>query len=91
MSRSLHALLAAVVQAGEDQRHPIPDSDLDDEQPISLDIRITLGELRAAGAACYALRRAMSVGYIKVLRDAEVADLKAASADCEVKEGERDA
>jgi len=71
MSRSLHALLGAVVAAGEQQRDPIPDSDLDDEQPIALTIRCTLGELRQARAACSALSAASASGYIKIIKDAQ--------------------
>ncbi len=56
MSRSLHALLTAVVVAGEIQRDAIPDSDLDDEQPITLTIRCTLGQLRQARAAVHGLK-----------------------------------
>lgn len=68
MSRSLHALLLAVVKAGDEQRDAIPDSDLDDEQPIALSIRLTLGELRQARSACAALKHSAN-SYIKVLRD----------------------
>lgn len=72
MSRSLHALLYAVVLAGEIERDPIPDSDLDDEQPISLRIGITLGELRQARAALTSLRTMAGAGYIKITRDPAV-------------------
>jgi hypothetical protein len=66
MSRSLHALLTAVVVAGEIQRDPIPDSDLDDEQPITLTISCTLGQLRQARAAVHGLKSAgasIKIGY----------------------------
>lgn len=72
MSRSLHALLYATVLAGEIERDPIPDSDLDDEQPISLRVHITLGELRQARSALTALRTMAGAGYIKITRDPHV-------------------
>lgn len=39
-------LLSAILVAAREQRDPIPDSDLDNEQPISLNIRLTLGDAR---------------------------------------------
>lgn len=39
-------LLAAILLAYR-QQHPLPDSDLDDEQPVALSVRTTLGHLRA--------------------------------------------
>lgn len=42
------AIIAAVLLAAGQQRDPIPDSDLDDAQPISLNIRLTLGDVRRA-------------------------------------------
>lgn len=44
---ALHKVLAAY----GNQRDPINDSDLDDEQPISLSVHMTLGELRRARMA----------------------------------------
>lgn len=39
-------ILAAVLRAYREQREDLPDSDLDNEQPVSLNIRTTLGHLR---------------------------------------------
>lgn len=39
-------ILREVLRAYHEQRDPIPDSDLDNEQPISLNIRLTLGQGR---------------------------------------------
>lgn len=39
-------LLVALLKAYKEQRDPIPDSDLDNEQPISLNVRLTLGQGR---------------------------------------------
>lgn len=69
MSRSLHALLRSVVKAGEIQRDPISDSDLDDEQSITLTISCTLGQLRQARAASSALDRDGTYIRIERLRD----------------------
>lgn len=43
---AMHPVCKAVLAAFEAQRDPIPDSDLDDEQPISLNVRLTLGDVR---------------------------------------------
>jgi hypothetical protein len=45
------ALLQKVLAAYGSQRDPINDSDLDNEQPISLTVYCTLGELRRARMA----------------------------------------
>lgn len=68
-SRSLHGLLLSIVRAGSIQRDPIPDSDLDDEQPITLTISCNLGQLRQARIACQALSTADAAGYIKISKD----------------------
>lgn len=39
-------ILIAVLRAYKEQRDAIPDSDLDNEQPISLNVRLTLGQGR---------------------------------------------
>lgn len=44
-------ILQKVLAAYGNQRDPINDSDLDNEQPISLSVHMTLGELRAARMA----------------------------------------
>ena len=41
-------LLQRILAAYWDQRDPIADSDLDDEQRVLLSVRITLGDIRAA-------------------------------------------
>jgi hypothetical protein len=41
-----YKILQAVQKAYIEQRDPIPDSDLDDEQPVTLSVRLTLGMLR---------------------------------------------
>lgn len=46
--RGFDPILAAIMLAFAQQRGPIPDSDLDDEQPISLNILLTLGDVRRA-------------------------------------------
>jgi hypothetical protein len=41
-----YRILQAVQQAYAGQRDPIPDSDLDDEQPVTLLVGLNLGMLR---------------------------------------------
>ncbi len=46
MSRDLSIIERTVLRAYETDREPIGDSDLDDDQPVTLLIRTTLGDLR---------------------------------------------
>ena len=41
-------LAGLVLDAYRAQRDDLPDSDLDDEQPLSLTVRVTLGDIRKA-------------------------------------------
>lgn len=45
-ARVIGTVTAAVVKAYREQRDPIPDSDLDDEQPVTLMVAFDLGTLR---------------------------------------------
>lgn len=54
----LTRLREIVAAAFTEQRDPIPDSDLDNEQPISLTIRLTLGDARKADVALRKLKAA---------------------------------
>lgn len=49
----LHRVLAAYAN----DRDEIPDSDLDNEQPITLQLRCTLGDIRNARTAVECFRR----------------------------------
>lgn len=44
-------VLQKVLTAYKDQRDPVNDSDLDNEQPISLSVRMTLGDFRKMRSA----------------------------------------
>jgi len=46
--RRAAAILNKLIAAYDQQRDPIPDSDLDNEQPISLTVRLELGDIRMA-------------------------------------------
>ena len=46
MWKAIRAIVKAIQTAYDEQRDPIPDSDLDSEQPLTLNVSLTLGDVR---------------------------------------------
>lgn len=56
MSAMEFNLTAAILRAFNEQRDPIPDSDLDNEQPVTLSVTFNLGDLRKLRAIVMEVR-----------------------------------
>lgn len=53
-----------VLKAYVEQRAPLPDSDLDNEQPVTLHVRTTLGDLRKLQREHYAATEVVMPGAV---------------------------